>query len=70
LEDLGLGQYADAFDDNALDLNLVGDLSDGDLKDLGVAAMGHRNWEMSAYRARCQNPAHFVPAFCRNHGAR
>ena len=42
LEDLGLGQYGDAFQENALDLDLVRDLSEADLKDLGVVAMGHR----------------------------
>jgi class 3 adenylate cyclase/tetratricopeptide (TPR) repeat protein len=42
LEDLGLGQYSDAFQENALDLDLIRDLTDADLKDLGVAAMGHR----------------------------
>ncbi len=42
LDDLGLGRYADAFEENELDLDLVADLSDADLVDLGVSAMGHR----------------------------
>ena len=42
LEDLGLGRYADMFEDNDLDLDLVTDLSDDDLEKLGVASMGHR----------------------------
>ena len=42
LEDLGLGRYADMFEDNDLDLELVTDLSDDDLEKLGIASMGHR----------------------------
>ena len=42
LEDLGLARYADVFEDNALELDLVRDLSDSDLEKLGVFLMGHR----------------------------
>jgi class 3 adenylate cyclase len=42
LQDLGLGQYADAFDENAIDLDLLPDLEDGDLEKMGIAALGHR----------------------------
>jgi class 3 adenylate cyclase/tetratricopeptide (TPR) repeat protein len=42
LESIGLGQYADAFEDNDIDTDLASDLGDQDLKDLGVASMGHR----------------------------
>ena len=42
LDGLGLGRYADAFEENELDLDLVADISDADLIDLGVSAMGHR----------------------------
>ena len=42
LEDLGLGRYADMFEENDLDLDLVTDLSDDDLEKLGIASMGHR----------------------------
>jgi hypothetical protein len=42
LEELGLGQYAIAFEENELDLDQLIDLSNGDLKDLGVTIMGHR----------------------------
>jgi len=42
LEELGLGQYADAFQENELDLDQLVDLSNEDLKDLGVTIMGHR----------------------------
>ncbi len=42
LEELGLSQYAAAFEENEIDLDLVCDLDDAALKDLGVAVMGHR----------------------------
>jgi class 3 adenylate cyclase/predicted ATPase len=42
LESLGLGQYANAFEENAIEPDLLGDLSDDDLRTLGVEALGHR----------------------------
>ncbi len=42
LEKLGLDLYAGDFEENDLDLDLAADLTDADLKDLGVASMGHR----------------------------
>ena len=41
LENLGLGQYAAAFLENDVDLDILGDLTDQDLKELGVS-LGHR----------------------------
>jgi hypothetical protein len=42
LEGLGLVRYAEVFEDNDLDLDLVTDLDDRDLEKLGVFKMGHR----------------------------
>ncbi|PWT75494.1 MAG: hypothetical protein C5B46_02530, partial [Proteobacteria bacterium] len=42
LEQLGLQEYADAFERNALDMDLLSELSEDDLEKLGVHAMGHR----------------------------
>jgi hypothetical protein len=42
LESLGLDLYAETFEENDLDVELAADLTDADLKDLGVASMGHR----------------------------
>jgi class 3 adenylate cyclase/predicted ATPase len=36
LEDLGLGQYAEVFADNAVDLDVLAELSDADLESLGI----------------------------------
>jgi class 3 adenylate cyclase len=42
LHDLGLGDYAQAFADQRIDFDLLGELGDDDLKALGVAPLGHR----------------------------
>ncbi|WP_027578715.1 adenylate/guanylate cyclase domain-containing protein [Bradyrhizobium sp. Ai1a-2] len=41
LASIGLGEYAQRFAENAIDLSVVGDLTEQDLKDLGVL-LGHR----------------------------
>jgi class 3 adenylate cyclase/tetratricopeptide (TPR) repeat protein len=42
LEKLGMSEYAQCFVDNDIDFSILGDLTDQDLKDLGVASVGHR----------------------------
>ena len=42
LETIGLGQYADAFEANHIDTDLLIRLDDQMLKDIGVASAGHR----------------------------
>jgi class 3 adenylate cyclase len=42
LEKLDLGQYAQQFVENEITLSILPDLTDADLKELGVAALGHR----------------------------
>ena len=51
LGELGLERYAEAFEENELDIDLLIDLSDADLKDLGVTAMGHRKKLLRAIEA-------------------
>ena len=46
LASLGLSEYADSFDENRIDLSILPDLTDQDLKDLGVVLGSPR------YRAR------------------
>src|SRR4029077_12238230 len=41
LASIGLGEYAQRFGENAIDLSIVRDLTEQDLKDLGVL-LGHR----------------------------
>ena len=51
LRALGLGQYEAAFRDNDIDGAVLPKLTLDDLKDLGVAAVGHRRKMMSAIEA-------------------
>ena len=42
LQKLGLGQYAQRFAENDIDFAILPDLTDQDLKELGVVSLGHR----------------------------
>ena len=42
LEKLGLGQYAQRFAENDINFTILSDLTDQDLKELGVSSLGHR----------------------------
>jgi predicted ATPase/class 3 adenylate cyclase len=39
---LGMGAYADQFATNDIEFDLLGDLDDSDLRDIGVSSLGHR----------------------------
>ena len=57
LESLGLGQYADAFAEHAIDLEILADLSDQDLEKIGVR-LGHRRKILKAVTQDPQPVAH------------
>src|SRR6202020_2182393 len=42
LQKLGLGKYAQSFAENDISFSILPDLTDQDLKELGVASLGHR----------------------------
>jgi class 3 adenylate cyclase len=42
LKELGLGQYSQRFAENDISFTILSDLSDQDLKELGVSSLGHR----------------------------
>ena len=42
LEKLDLGQYAQRFAENDINFAILPDLTDQDLKEIGVASLGHR----------------------------
>src|SRR6516165_958013 len=42
LETIGLGQYADAFEANDIDTELLGQIDDQLLRDIGISSAGHR----------------------------
>ena len=59
LRSLGLGQYEAAFRDNEIDGAVLSRLTVDDLKDLGVAAVGHRRKILSAIEEL--NPSSAAP---------
>ena len=48
LANLGLEHYMEVFADNAIDKHILCDLTDADLKELGVTALGHRKTLLKA----------------------
>src|SRR6266702_5678594 len=58
LESISLSEYAQRFADNAIDLSVIRDLTEQDLKDLGVL-LGHRR---KILRALAELPAAAAPA--------
>ena len=55
LEKLGLGQYASNFTNNDIDTQLLAQLTDVDLKELGISSLGHRKTILSAIETLIQN---------------
>jgi len=51
LERLGFSEYAEAFERNAVDLELLCELKDEDLKELGIHVLGHRKKLLKAIEA-------------------
>ena len=51
LNRLELGQYAAGFEENAIEFDILPDLTDGDLKEIGVNALGHRKTILKAITA-------------------
>ena len=41
LEKLGLGQYARPFAENDINFSILSDVTDQDLKEIGVSSLGH-----------------------------
>ena len=51
LEEIGLSQYAETFRSNAIDGNLLYGLTNDDLREMGVMALGHRKRLLDAITA-------------------
>ena len=62
LEALGFGQYAETFAANAIDLDILPDLTDADLITLGVAPLGHRKRLLRAVREMQRTPGNGLAA--------
>jgi hypothetical protein len=86
LAELGLGQYAAAFTENDIDFDVLAQLTDADLKELGVSSLGNRKRLLAAiaasagfagpslargyFKGRAPASNHLVCRSVRVHGAR
>jgi class 3 adenylate cyclase len=50
LKKLGMSEYTDRFVENHIDESIIRELTDQDLKDLGVVSLGHRRKMLRAIR--------------------
>jgi class 3 adenylate cyclase len=62
LRDLGLERYERAFRDNDIDARVLPQLTADDLKDIGIASVGHRRTILAAIQALDGEPAPAEPA--------
>ena len=53
LRGIGLAQYAEMFRANDIDVELLGRLTNDDLKEIGVVSFGHRKKLLEAIAAAC-----------------
>ena len=56
LRGIGLDQYAELFRANDIDIELLGRLTNDDLKDIGVVSFGHRKKLLEAIGAALRRP--------------
>jgi hypothetical protein len=56
LEKLGLGQYAQRFAENDINFAILPDLTDQDLKEIGVTSLGRGHFDLSEVRRRDSRP--------------
>ncbi|WFU61263.1 SAM domain-containing protein [Bradyrhizobium brasilense] len=52
LNAVGLAEYIAAFEANHIDLDQLGELTDADLREIGVTALGHRRALLKAAKDR------------------
>ena len=60
LRGIGLAQYAEMFRANDIDRELLSRLTNDDLKDIGVASLGHRKKLLEAIAALVAAPYHAI----------
>ena len=64
LEKLGMSEYAQRFAENDIDVSVLRDLTDQDLKEIGVS-LGHRRKMLRGDRASLAGAAPSTAAACR-----
>jgi len=62
LRGLGLEKYAPAFNENAINWDVLSELTTDDLKEIGVAAVGDRRRLLAAIAALCEGASQAAPA--------
>ena len=62
LRGLGLEKYAPAFDENAINWDVLSELTTDDLKEIGVAALGDRRRLLAAIAALGESALPAAPA--------
>jgi class 3 adenylate cyclase len=62
LKQLGLGEYAPVFTENHIDESLLPTLTDADLKEIGMASLGHRRRLLQAIAAMVDKTSPPTPA--------
>ena len=58
LQGLGLARYVPAFRDNEIDWEVLPKLTSEDLREIGVAAIGHRRKHAGCHRRARRHGAH------------
>jgi hypothetical protein len=58
LSRIGLGQYAEVFRQNAITSDLLGSLTDADLRELSISSMGHRKHILRALQGPIETAPH------------
>jgi hypothetical protein len=61
LESQGLGQYTQAFEANDIEVELVPELTDEALRQLGVSSLGHRLRLLAAAKSANVSLSHLSP---------
>jgi class 3 adenylate cyclase/tetratricopeptide (TPR) repeat protein len=61
LQQIGLAQYGPALRDNDIDLPLLLRLTDADLRDIGIASLGHRRRLLAAVAELAASPVQAAP---------
>ena len=64
LDGLGLSQYADNFAKHEVGLQILPEISDADLKEMGISALGHRKTLLKAISLLRQDPSGSPDAHC------
>ena len=55
LKSLNLEEYINSFKNEAIDIDILSELTENDLKELGVKKIGHKTFTKSYFKFKSQN---------------